>query len=448
MKTTRSASIKVGFFTNCRQTKLGTNLPLHEILHDIKHGRWAKQIAALRRMEYGSKAYDTQKGRLACFMLSASTASGGHKATDIAEHAGFLQLDVDGLGEVKARALSARLGDDPHVYASWLSPGGQGVKGALRIPASVETHNRAFKAADAYILKNYGVKIDRSCKDPCRLCFVSHDPDMRINEDVVPLEISDVTGPTVEPRPAAGKSVVDSSPSLHAPCSIAILHNTLFDKYPGLKDFYKRHVTLRIGTPQKGNRNEALMEMVSNLAFVVHPRFVLAFVEVFHDQHSAGILSDYPKGKFMREARNLLEGCLATYQTHELTPAEASLYGQIHDDNGVWQAAFRISRSLAFCESDPTLPPPSYAMSDEKMGVRLGVLDMEAWRIYRKMEKAGIIRRISTGKCRTKGVKPEASKYLWLPERGGLNGALDETESGIPTVEPANRTETALESPL
>ena len=45
---------------------------------------------------------------------------------------------------------------------------------------------------------------------------------------------------------------------------------------------------------------------------------------------------------------------------------------------------------MAYCNTDPTLPPPNFAMSDEKMAIRLGILDMEAWRLHRKLEKPGV----------------------------------------------------------
>ena len=422
MKSTNVNSVSVGFFKNCRVTHGGTNRPLSEILSDIKEGKWAKPIAQLRRLDYGSKPYDAQKGQLACFMLSASTATGGHKAIDIAEHTGLLQLDVDELGEDAARSLRDQLGNDPHIYASWLSPGGKGVKAALRISASVEGHKRAFAAAENYLRERYAIQIDQQCKDTCRLCFVSHDPDLRINGRAILLPVPDQVAVTAG-LPAAGKLGLDSSPSLHASCSIAILHNNLFDEFPGLKQFYSREVILRIGTPQKGTRNAALVEMISRLFYVVHPRFVLAFAEIFYEHHATGIFADYPKEKFLSQARDILGGCLASYPSRELAPNEAELYARMGDDSDVRKAAFRISRSLAFCTSDPALPPPIFALSAEKLGYRLGILDMEAWRIQRKMEKLGIIREISKGKRRAKGEEPEASKYVWVPEQKVLPSA-------------------------
>src|SRR5687768_15603448 len=86
----------VGWFATCR-TKRGENGRLGSILNGIRDGTWAKEIAALRRDPVKSSIYESKKRRLPCFMLSASTRNGTHKAIDIGEHSGLLQLDIDEL---------------------------------------------------------------------------------------------------------------------------------------------------------------------------------------------------------------------------------------------------------------------------------------------------------------------------------------------------------------
>lgn len=163
----------------------------------IRDGRWAKHVTELRGFAYGSAAYNAKKKTLPCFMLSASTATGGHTAAGILEHSGLLQIDVDSIGMGAACALRDRLAKDPHVLASWLSPGGEGVKAAFRIPASVDTHKKAFVAAQRYFQEVYGVTVDPSCKDPCRLCFVSHDPNLRTNENAIELQIEGLSADAI-----------------------------------------------------------------------------------------------------------------------------------------------------------------------------------------------------------------------------------------------------------
>ena len=187
----------MSMITYCTGPTFGNvwNAPLEPFLDGIKTGKWAKEIRKLRAMPRNKGASDSPeeiafsklKNKLPCVMLSCTT-NGGRKASDVVQHSGLLQLDIDGVGADEAVRLRDVIGHDRHILAAWLSPSLTGAKGIMRIPADIARHKESFQAAAAHMLKSYGVEIDKACSNVNRLCFVSHDPDMVSNPDAVPLE--------------------------------------------------------------------------------------------------------------------------------------------------------------------------------------------------------------------------------------------------------------------
>ena len=61
----------------------------------------------------------------------------------------------------------------------------------LRIPAAAdaEEHLQSFLAAERYFKEEYELRIDPQCKDLCRMCFMSYDPDAYFNPDALVLDV-------------------------------------------------------------------------------------------------------------------------------------------------------------------------------------------------------------------------------------------------------------------
>jgi hypothetical protein len=385
----------VAFFQ--RLGSQGQNMPLETMLDGIKGNRWAGQIKRLRSKERDAPDYAKLKTALPAFMLSGTT-NGGHKAADFAEHSGLLQIDLDGIGSEGAGDLRNRIGQDRHIIAAWLSPSGDGVKAIMRIPANVPGHKAAFAAAAVHMKETYGVEIDRTCSDVSRLCFVSHDTNLALNFEAVPLDVSAVFAEPVCP--------VNSSESL-SPESY-VLCNSLFIDFPNLKPLYFKLVQGRIGKPQRGERNDAMVEIVASMFCVVSPFFALAFADEFYHQH-AEVFSDYDFQTYQREALAVLAGCHASYPSR-INAGERAAYAALPDERS--RTAFRIAQSLAGCDSEPDFPPPIFFLSCEELRTRIKVFRMDAWRILKKLEKAGIIKVETLGKVWTKG-NEHATATVW-----------------------------------
>lgn len=392
-------STQIAFFQHFGA--IGKNVPLSKMLDGIKGNAWKGQVKRLRAKGREAAGYNDDKKKLPAFMLSGTT-TGGHKAADVIEHSGLLQIDVDKVGADEVADLRDRLGEDRHILAAWISPSGDGVKAIMRIPASVAGHKAAFAAAVDYMRESFGIQIDPNCSDVGRLCFVSHDPALVINHEALPLEVLAV----MDAQTCADNSSESLSPESYVLC------NNLFLDFPDLKPLYFKLVHGRIGKPQRGERNAAMVEIVASMFCVVSPFFVLAFAEEFYHQHAAAF-SDYDFQTYQREALAVLEGCQASYPEKRLNAGERAAYAAFTDEKS--QTAFRITQSLARCESQADFPPPLFFLSCEELRTRMKVFKMEAWRTLKKLEKAGIIKVETLGRVWTKGNAPAtATVWRWM----------------------------------
>ena len=390
--------------------KHGSNLPILEILQDIKGGKWAEKISRLRMLD--GEAYNAAKRKLPAFMVSAATETGGHAGKDLGQHTGLLQIDIDKLANIQeAEHVKGQLAVDPHVLACWISPGGKGVKAIVLIPASHKTHKACFEAAKAHFLKALGREIDASCCDASRLCFVSHDPDLILKETAEafqPLEAAQAAAEHTHPA-------VNSSPSLHSrsyvlnpPYPSSVLHNTSWQDYPSLEPFYKNLVVERLGDVQPGLRNDALVEMVPVLYSAIAPKFVLLFAERFYELNSAKF--NDPQEQHMKEAQHLLASIAADYPHKRLTPQEAAIYSGLEEK---MQTAFRICHALSHVEHEDC-PPPFIFLSAEKLGHRLGLLTMQADRLLKRLCRLEALRMTKKGTKRISKQPAIATRYEWL----------------------------------
>ena len=126
------------------------------------------------------------------------------------EHSGRLQIDLDKLGTSdEIQAIKHKLQSDLHLEAVFLSPSANGLKAGIRIPkaANTEEHLRFFQAAERYLKEVHELTVDSQCKDVCRLCFMSYDPNAYINPDALILDVHKwKPNPPPLPQPISSKN--------------------------------------------------------------------------------------------------------------------------------------------------------------------------------------------------------------------------------------------------
>lgn len=154
---------------------------VQKVLEQIKKGFWKKQIKDIQyHINSGNtKQADELKLELPAFTISA-TYKGKRKKENVEYYSGLLHLDYDKLENVQD--VKSKIINNPYTYAAFVSPSGKGLKVLVKCGNDLSTHTYAFNALRAYYDNLLGIMSDKSIKDVLRLCFVSYDNEMYLNE--------------------------------------------------------------------------------------------------------------------------------------------------------------------------------------------------------------------------------------------------------------------------
>lgn len=147
---------------------------INEVLSMIKDGHAKEQIEEIRTTT-DKDARNKKKRELKSICFSGKFARRSMKS--IIEHSGFACLDFDDLDD--PTALRDSLQDNEYIYSAFISPSGNGVKALVKIPKDIKNHTRYYEA----ICETFDTNLDTSTKDISRVCYISHDADLFINEE-------------------------------------------------------------------------------------------------------------------------------------------------------------------------------------------------------------------------------------------------------------------------
>ena len=154
---------------------------VQKVLQQIQKGYWKKQINDMRyHVKNGNEDEAEEiKRNLPCMTISA-TFKERRKKDYVDSYTGLLHLDYDKLEnaeEVKTNLISI-----PYTYSAFISPSGNGVKVLVWSDNAMSSHEVAFNSLREYYDKIVNVESDSSVKDITRLCYMSYDPDLYLNE--------------------------------------------------------------------------------------------------------------------------------------------------------------------------------------------------------------------------------------------------------------------------
>ncbi|MEI8290950.1 MAG: BT4734/BF3469 family protein [Verrucomicrobiota bacterium] len=391
----------------------GTTTP-EDLIRDIKRGRWAKEIKALRAAT-GANAAKLKKnlpGVLWAGKFTTRNNSGIDRFSDC------LCADID---KVAARIgeLHATAQNDPHVLAAFVSPSGTGFKIIFRVAVATDAkqYQHCFNAVRAHVRKHYGAKVDEQAKDVARLCFVSHDPKAFYNEAAVALPISDNTSSALNTAycmPASLDTCVSaSSASLHNNADTILAniaasiesHKILAAKHPQLAMLYAELIEPRFQAAAHA-RNQFIVQSVPFLYRAIAAKFVIELVGCFYDCNRS-IFND-TRTKHLKEAAAMLKSVSKTY-AESLNKGERKIYDTLTEPE---RDTFRICRDLAMLKT-PARAPQTFFLSFNHLGDRLGIFPMQAQRIMWQLENYGLIKLLKKGTRRAAGIRGEAGTYQW-----------------------------------
>ncbi len=155
-----------------------------KILSDIKTGVYQNAITYLRKSLADDKkeAAERAKKSLPAFTPSAAF-NGGRKMEFLTNYNALMVLDIDKLEKDKLQQCKTKIRMEDFVFASFVSPSGNGLKIFVKVSSDKEQHKQTFLELQRYFEELLEVEIDKSGKDITRLCFFSSDPELYLNEN-------------------------------------------------------------------------------------------------------------------------------------------------------------------------------------------------------------------------------------------------------------------------
>lgn len=143
--------------------------------------RYAQRVQAVR------SEHDEEMRRSLKNSLPAATISGVFHPVrgkdNLVSHSGLLCIDIDGKDNPTVSLAEIRrvLASLPYVAYAALSVGGNGMFAIIPIE-NPDRHVQHFESLRLEFDQEFGIVLDRACKDTSRLRIMSYDPDAYINE--------------------------------------------------------------------------------------------------------------------------------------------------------------------------------------------------------------------------------------------------------------------------
>ncbi len=186
--------LNVSFYMNVKAPKK-MDMSIGRVLNGIRNCAYGEAINKARKcLTSGDKAgYDFLKNQLPAITF-CGTFKNGHKADECTHYNELMVIDIDKLYDWEMERVKSVLYEEKLIAAYWESPSGKGFKGLVHLDYSPELmersimdrHKIAFRQLFKFLLVNYGIELDKSGSDVCRLCYMSADEHLVIKEEAKP----------------------------------------------------------------------------------------------------------------------------------------------------------------------------------------------------------------------------------------------------------------------
>lgn len=229
--------------------KVGPDIKLFDVFNDIKNGKYKSKINTMRYALHkeDEEKYDELKIQLPAFTPSA-TFGDSRTQPHLTGYSGIVHLDYDHISKEELPDLVNRVNECEYTLASFISPSAEGLKVFIKVNTDETNHTPIYQQVTDYYNKYGEVKVDGKCKDVTRLCFVSYDEDLYLNENSKVFEL--IIEKTAKNKEALNKPKQTSNAINTLPTQ-EILEKCL--KFTEQKETY-----------QDGNRNNFIYLFASN----------------------------------------------------------------------------------------------------------------------------------------------------------------------------------------
>jgi hypothetical protein len=173
------------------KTNLGDR-NLIEIFQEIKTDKYQSDINSIRyALQKGDeKQADEIKSSLIAFTMSGTFGKSRTK-TNLNTYSQIIGLDFDHIPVAELNKLVTLINECKYTFASFISPSGEGIKIFIKVNTNAEHHSIAYNQVANHYKEISGYDFDPKCKDITRLCFVSCDADLFLNESATIFEVEE-----------------------------------------------------------------------------------------------------------------------------------------------------------------------------------------------------------------------------------------------------------------
>lgn len=175
------------FYAPIRNTTRQKQLTIQQVAELIKSEKLKPQTEQLRTIEKNEfRKSDCPNRQFKNTQFPYATFSGTFTARadiNLIKHTGLICVDLDHIGD-KLEDIRAKVIADPETVMCFISPNGDGLKVLYEVDSEKFSQEVWYMAYSNHLGKVSGVdlgKVDKSCKDISRACFLPYDPEIFIN---------------------------------------------------------------------------------------------------------------------------------------------------------------------------------------------------------------------------------------------------------------------------
>lgn len=184
-------------FQNDTWSTISKEITISEILNEISSTKYENIIFRLRKFlgDGDIGAYKAEKLRLPAVTFCA-TFNEQRRKEHIKEYNSIIVIDIDKLDQHKLSSFFESLEKDEYVFALWISPSNNGIKGLVALDYECDltdidyNHKIAFLKLKDYFFEKYEIILDSSGNDTTRLCYVTYDQNLKVKSNISTFKIS------------------------------------------------------------------------------------------------------------------------------------------------------------------------------------------------------------------------------------------------------------------
>jgi hypothetical protein len=172
-----------------------------EVFNEIKSNKYQSEINSIRYALHkgDEKTASEIKSGLIGF-TSSGTFGASRTKVNINTYSQIVCLDFDHIEVTEINNLITLINGCKHTFASFISPSGEGLKVFIKVNTNAQEHTTAYNQVANFYKDLSGYDFDAKCKDIARLCFVSYDTELYLNEDAILFEVKEEIQ-TIEIKP-------------------------------------------------------------------------------------------------------------------------------------------------------------------------------------------------------------------------------------------------------